>query len=125
MLVRNEAGLLSGSGSKPKEADIGVYGAPGVESSGMSSVLAIGRLSFEMQAAVRKIIGRKAAQFMGRGKSLNGKLFLCGTRKRILPGIAPRHEAGAGRRAIGLGLLGLLCARRIVVCTNAVHSEDS
>jgi hypothetical protein len=55
MAVRNEAGLLSGSGSKPKEADIGVYGAPGVESSGMSSVLAMGRLSFDIQAVRRNI----------------------------------------------------------------------
>jgi hypothetical protein len=68
ILVRNEAGLLSGSGSKPKFALIGVYGAPGVESSGMSSVLAIGRLSFEMQAAVRKNIGKSAVQFMGCGE---------------------------------------------------------
>jgi hypothetical protein len=57
MLVRNEAGLLSGSGSKPKVAPMGVYGAPGVESSGMSSVLAIGRFSLDIQAAVRRNIG--------------------------------------------------------------------
>jgi hypothetical protein len=68
MLVMNEAVFLSGSGSKPKLLRPGVYDAPGVDSWGMLSVLALVRRGWVKQIAGYRHYRQKSGAVHGSRK---------------------------------------------------------
>src|SRR5579863_9093986 len=61
-LVKNEAGLLSGSGSNPKLVRPGVYGVPGADKAGMSSVLVFVRLDWVYQFHLKQFCCQRRYQ---------------------------------------------------------------